>query len=226
MDDLSKYRNVKGKIWVNVASSTYILEDFVNLDNSVFLNTLGLYHRCKMIIPRKYWQRYEEFAQATKRAQLVRHDCRKPLFFPSGSVDHILCSHFLEHVFPVEMEAIIKDFHRVLKVGGTLEVLVPDLELLARRYVAKTGEGDAAAADDFIMGTLLSKHTRGSLIFRLLEFLGSFGLQHYWMYDRSSLAAKLKHVGFSLVETAETPSQQFRLGVEDGSLRLVFVKAS
>ena len=224
MRNLQDYRNAKGEIWLNVASSTYVLKDFVNLDNHVFLRTLSLYRRFNAIFPKKYRQRHEEFVAAQKSALLLRHDCRKPLFFPDNSVDHILCSHFLEHVFPDEMEAIIKDFYRVLKAGGTLHVVVPDLQLLAKRYLVKFEQGLPCAADEFVEGTILGTRTKGSFKFRLLEFLGGFGLQHYWMYDYASMAAKLKGVGFSISAANTTPSCQYRMDVDDGSVHVVAVK--
>lgn len=43
--------------------------------------------------------------------------------FPDGSVDEIYTSHFLEHMQdPVN---VLKDFTRVLKVGGKVKVIVP-----------------------------------------------------------------------------------------------------
>ncbi len=222
MHNLDFYRNSKGEIWLNVASSTGVLEEFVNLDNHIFLHTLYLYPRFKSIIPRKYWEHYDQFIQARNKALLIRHDCRKPLFFPDNSADHILCSHFLEHVFPDEMETIIKDFYRVLKVGGTLHVIVPDLQLLAKQYLLKSSQGEPCAADEFIKNSILSKNTRGSFKFRLLEFLGGFGLQHHWMYDYSSMATKLQNIGFSIMKANETPSKQYR--INDGSVHVVVVK--
>ena len=47
---------------------------------------------------------------------------------PIGPFDAVLCSHSLEHLYPHEVPIALSEFHRVLKPGGCVVVLVPDLE--------------------------------------------------------------------------------------------------
>src|SRR4051812_34753945 len=117
--NIDRCRNDQGKIWLNVASSIYVLDRFVNLDNHPFLRILRIYPLLKPFVGRKYGAIIDEYLAAKTKALLVRHDCRQPLTFPDGSVDHILCSHFLEHVYPKEAATILRDFYRVLTKGGT-----------------------------------------------------------------------------------------------------------
>jgi predicted SAM-dependent methyltransferase len=49
---------------------------------------------------------------------------------PSGSVDEIMAGHVLEHIPYPRSFAALGEWARVLKVGGTLKVGVPDLKLL------------------------------------------------------------------------------------------------
>lgn len=216
--NIEKFRNPENSIWLNVASSVHVLENFVNLDNHVFLRFTGLYPFLKRVVPGKYHSLFEAYAQARGKAILLKHDCRQTLPFPAESVDHLLCSHFLEHVFPAEMEVIIADFHRVLKSGATLHVIVPDLTLLVNQYLDNQQQGSAGAADKFVNDTLLSREQRGTLRYRFLEFIGGFGLQHYWMYDYASLTARLVKAGFELVDEKDSPSGSYRLN--DGSLHV------
>lgn len=222
MRDINFYRNSEGKIWLNVASSTQVLENYVNLDNHIFIHFLGIHRVFKNIVPKQYWDLIDKYREARQKALLIRHDCRKPLFFPDASVDHILCSHFLEHVFLVEMENIIRDFFRALKPNGTLHVIVPDIKAQAEQYLTDNGNGKPLSSDEFIRATLLSRESRGSLKYRLLEFGGAFGLQHRWMYDSLSMADKLRDAGFKILEDNETPSKRYRLN--DGSVHLVAFK--
>ena len=222
MRNIDYYRNSKGEIWLNVASSTYVLEDFVNLDNNIFLHFLRVFIRFKRILPQKYWETINLYCEAKNKALLIRRDCRKSLFFPDNCVDHILCSHFLEHVFPAEMEVIVNDFHRVMKPKATLHVIVPDLKAQAEQYLLNNRNGKPLSADEFIKETLLGRESRGSSKYRLLEFLGAFGLQHRWMYDRSSMRKKLQDVGFEILEKNETPSKGYI--VDDGSVHVVSCK--
>ncbi len=56
--------------------------------------------------------------------------------FESGSVDAIYASHVLEHLSYVdELLQALKEFRRVLKKDGLLQVSVPDFEVLCRIFL-------------------------------------------------------------------------------------------
>lgn len=65
-----------------------------------------------------------------------RWDARKPLPFTDGSVDMVYHSHLLEHLSADEGRRLIQDCFRVLKAGGILRVVVPDLAGIAEAYLA------------------------------------------------------------------------------------------
>jgi hypothetical protein len=109
---LDEMRNDRGEIWLNIASSHYAVANFVNLDNHISMLALD-YPILVHFMPRKYRQTLEAYRKARTEAPFARHDCRKRLPLPDSSVDHILCSHFLEHVYPNEAAAILEDFHRL-----------------------------------------------------------------------------------------------------------------
>lgn len=222
MLNIEKYRNLQQLICLNVASSIHVLDDFVNLDNHLFVRLAIIYPVLKKVIPTKYRPLIEAYVEAKKKNILIKHDCRKKLPFPAESVDHILCSHFLEHVFPAEAEEIVADFYRVLKKGATLHIVVPDLHLLVRKYLDNRAKNIADAADIFVNDTLLSRENRGSLKYRFLEFVGGYGLQHYWMYDHSSMVLRLEKAGFEVLVENNSPSKKFR--ENDGSLHVQVCK--
>ncbi len=62
---------------------------------------------------------------------MIRQGCRRRLRFRDGSVEHILCFYFHEHVYPNQVDAILTDFRRVLRLDGTLYVIVPAQALLS-----------------------------------------------------------------------------------------------
>ncbi|MFA7677402.1 MAG: methyltransferase domain-containing protein [Candidatus Omnitrophota bacterium] len=220
------YKNSEEKIWLNIASSHQVLENFVNIDNSLFLSASNLFRRfplSKKLLPGKHREIIELYNRAKKKAILLRCNCKNPLPFPDGSVDHILCSHFLEHVFLCEAKKIIRNFYRVLKPEATLHIIVPDLKLQAKEYLSKSDNGEGSAADKFVKMTLLSRESKPSLKYRILEFSGSFGLQHRWMYDYLSIKEKLQESGFVVFDGNSTPSSQYRLN--DGSVHVVARKA-
>lgn len=45
-----------------------------------------------------------------------------------GPFDSVYCCHALEHLYPHDVVTALKEFHRVLKDGGVVWVVVPNLE--------------------------------------------------------------------------------------------------
>lgn len=167
--------NETRRVLLNVASSTCILPGFINLDNSPFLHVARIYPIAKPFLNASRRGPLESFAKALRAGTVVVHDCRKPLPFRGATVGHVLCSHFLEHVYPDQAEAILRDFRRVLAPGGTVHLVMPDLAASVRRNL------DAGSADQLV-STLGMTHSRSpSLLLRILGALGWEGLQHRWM---------------------------------------------
>lgn len=208
-----------GRVYLNVASSTCMLKGFVNLDNHVLLPFLGKPRVLRGLLSPGHRAVLDSYESLIREHEFVRHDCRKPLPFGAETVDHILCSHFLEHIFPSEADAIITDFARVLKPGGTVHIIVPDILAMARKYVQSAGDSNPLAGDEFLKETILSRVDSGSVRFRILELLGSYGLTHKWMYDRYSIAHKVRRLGLVPLDGNDTPSKEFRLN--DGSVHVV-----
>ena len=59
---------------------------------------------------------------------------------PSQSVDVVYHSHLLEHLQQEEGEDLIQECFRVLKPGGILRIVVPDLERICRDYLSTLKE--------------------------------------------------------------------------------------
>jgi predicted SAM-dependent methyltransferase len=203
-------RNQHGQVWLNVASSLEVLPDYLNLDNSLYFRLEPLAPALRFVLNSERVRLIDRFLEAKRRAPVMLHDCRKPLPFPDGSVDHVLCSHFLEHVYPDEAERILADFFRVLRNEGTVHVIVPNLDHVVRSYVDGT-----RGADDVLEWTTLSSSRRPSFTFRLLEFLGYEGLKHRWMYDQTTIAERVTRAGFEAADLSAVPSRSIRS--EDGT---------
>lgn len=62
-------------------------------------------------------------------------DLRRPLPLPDNHFDLIYSEHFLEHIaYPEPVTSLVKECYRMLKVGGTFSVVVPDIVLVMRSY--------------------------------------------------------------------------------------------
>jgi len=101
----------------------------------------------------------------------------EPLPLGDASFDVVYHSHLLEHVPPDDAAEFLQECHRVLRPGGILRVVVPDLEGICRMYLQKLAEvtaGKAAAEADYdwMMLELMDQVTRqtsGGMMARLFS---------------------------------------------------------
>jgi predicted SAM-dependent methyltransferase len=61
-------------------------------------------------------------------------DTRKLTMIEDESVSEIYACHILEHVERNEVVTVLREWNRVLKVGGILRVAVPDFEAIVAEY--------------------------------------------------------------------------------------------
>jgi predicted SAM-dependent methyltransferase len=66
---------------------------------------------------------------------VTAHNLLRPLPFADDSFDVVYSSHVLEHFAKNEGERLVKECFRVLKPGGILRLVVPDLEQTCREYL-------------------------------------------------------------------------------------------
>ena len=55
--------------------------------------------------------------------------------FEDMSVDAVYTSHTLEHIFPDKLHFVLEEFYRVLRTGGKVRVVVPDIDKAISAYV-------------------------------------------------------------------------------------------
>lgn len=118
------------------------------------------------------------------------HDLRKPLPYPADSVDIIYTSHTLEHLSREDGRLLLESCNQVLKPGGVLRIVVPDLAEYVRRY--QQGE---IMAEDFIedLGVLYGVGGKKGLKRLLAPFIE---FPHRCMYDTPGLVRILRGIGF------------------------------
>jgi SAM-dependent methyltransferase len=149
---------------------------------------------------------------------IIRWDLRKGIPFGENSFDVVYHSHFLEHIDLRFAPGLLKECHRVLKPGGVLRVVLPDLEFLVKQYQAAIQAMDAdrpgalkfhrqSVADLF--DQMVRRETTGTreqkrwVKWIEQKFRGGAadtGELHRWMYDRHSLGQLLSQTGFRNVQ--------------------------
>lgn len=65
------------------------------------------------------------------------HDCRNPLPLADGTVRHVHCEHFLEHLEQPAAAALLRECWRVLEPGGSIRIIVPDGEKHRRAFLRR-----------------------------------------------------------------------------------------
>ena len=79
------------------------------------------------------WKNYDQ----TKTSQYVQYiNLLKPLPFPSDSADCIYTSQFIEHLQPHQAFVFLSECYRVLRPGGILRTVTPNLEELIHTYLS------------------------------------------------------------------------------------------
>lgn len=87
----------------------------------------------------------------SRSGDVIQHDLMRGLPFDDNSFDGVYHSHVLEHLEPEQGSALLREGQRVLKPGGVLRVVVPDLEGIVREYLRaldRANAGEPQAQDD------------------------------------------------------------------------------
>ena len=169
------------------------------------------------------------------------HDVRKPLPWSDGAFEAVYASHLLEHLYLSEGRALLRECYRVLRPGGVIRIVVPDLEAAVLDYVERRPHPDTPR-DPILNGTrgdelnarlLLHEPfpVPGGLVMRTFRLHNAFH-QHKWMYDHESLGAHLTLAGFREVarrgflesRIPEIAEVEARARVENGGLAVEGVK--
>lgn len=175
---------MKEEVRINLGSGPDGIKGWINYDWGLlpFFAKFPLIRRVLVlsgILDKSYERKWEG---------VVLHDLRKGIPERDNSVDWVYSSNFLEHLEKYETEVLLKECLRVLKIGGRIRLVVPDIRKVISNF-AKTGDADVFCREfygfdkDKKMGVSKSA-IRG----------------HQWMYDFESLKGLLKKVGFSMVE--------------------------
>lgn len=104
---------------------------------------------------------------------ILPFDIRKGLPFGDGAFELVYHSHLLEHLDRSSAPGFMKECFRVLKPGGILRVVVPDLEQICRLYLLaldKVKRGDAEGEGKYewmtleLMDQLVREYSGGGML--------------------------------------------------------------
>jgi SAM-dependent methyltransferase len=174
MSDGSK----SGEIKINIGCGLSGIPGWHNLDNSPTI-TLSRIPLLRSVLKTPAWPR-----------DVRRYDVRKGLPFADGSARFIYSSHTFEHFTYEASLAIARDCRRALAPGGIMRIVVPDLGLIVRDYLA---DEKPLAAQTFL--------SRLSLNHSLQDFVHP-GSNHSQMFDARALVHMVRSAGFENIEVS------------------------
>lgn len=106
---------------------------------------------------------------------VIAHDLTQGIPFEDHSFDFVYHSHILEHFDRMTGRFFLEECYRVLKPGGMIRVVVPDLERIAASYLqelsdAKKGDKGAAERYQWAVIELLDQLVREQSGGEMLQF--------------------------------------------------------
>lgn len=124
-------------------------------------------------------------------------DARQMHTLEIGQFDAIYCSHNLEHYYRHDVKTVLSGFLHVLKPGGFVYALVPDLIELMRQTVQNNLDIDdviyhSQAGPIMVVDVLYGYSVE-------IERRGVDFFAHKTGYSKKSLSAAMKRAGFSVV---------------------------
>ena len=161
----------------------------------------------------KYYLSNERYKKLTKMPKnLLSYNLANGIPFNNDEIDVVYHSHFLEHLERKDAIEFLRENKRVLKKGGVLRVVVPDMELLCNEYLLSIKqceiEADIKGHEEYIsniieqcvrqtpFGASKQGKIKSSIEYFILGNANKRGETHKWMYDRFSLKNILQELGF------------------------------
>jgi predicted SAM-dependent methyltransferase len=114
-------------------------------------------------------------------------DCSRPLPFREDSFNGVFCEHVIEHFSLEDGERIAREIYRVLQPRGCFRVIVPDAELILRRYFDCPDEMIARRA------------AHGATAMEVVNLYFRQRYEHQFLYDWVTMQAMLCRAGFQRV---------------------------
>jgi SAM-dependent methyltransferase len=196
---------------INLGSSLIVTGDWLNIDGSLsafFANwpipVLRLIYRLASM---RGQYSEAEYLRIMKQHRFLHHNLEYGIPLPTNCADYVYSSHFLEHLSKVHGEHLIHEAGRILKPGGKIRIVVPDLAQTMADY--QVGNKTAALES----------------LFSLTD--AGYFARHRYMYDFEMLRDLLSRAEFVAIrQCAIYEGQVPDIAILDNRPASLFVEAS
>ncbi|MDH7506888.1 MAG: hypothetical protein QHH15_03770 [Candidatus Thermoplasmatota archaeon] len=123
------------------------------------------------------------FSKTKKQTLIINYDMTKEFPIEPDSINYIYASHFIEHLSFIQGINFLKNCYKVMKKGGLIRLVFPDLELWIKKYY----ENESSFFNKYYEFTkninkLPELKTKGEI------FMSQFYCwNHKWCYDFDSI---------------------------------------
>lgn len=182
---------VYSAVCVNVGCGQTPTSGWRNFDNSPSVR-LARWPLVAMVLDRLRLLNREqrEYIRYLRSMRIEYADASRRIPIADGSADLVYSSHMLEHLDRTDASAFLREVYRILRPGGQVRLVVPDLTSYVGRYL------ESRDADAFMESTLLCELRPRGLGQKLRALL--VGRRHHqWLYDGASLCRLLQDHGFA-----------------------------
>ena len=109
---------------------------------------------------------YNSSTKAVKESDLLKH-----LPFSEETAQLIYASHFFEHIPYAKVNGFLREIFRILKPGGVVRLVLPDLEEMASSYLTFRKKGDHEKANFLILEIIdqCVRNTNGGELVRFYQ---------------------------------------------------------
>ena len=117
----------------------------------------------------------------------------RQLPFHDGEFEEVYSRFFLEHLPRADAKKALAEMFRVLKKGGTLEIIVPNIAYFCKLFVEEKGQ------------------KKGWALNKIYGFENYPEDHHYFGYDYTILEQFLKEIGFDGIEKLNSEEQYLQV---------------
>jgi ubiquinone/menaquinone biosynthesis C-methylase UbiE len=119
------------------------------------------------------------------------HDLTKKFPWDTESAQYVYSSHTLEHMSKSDGRYFLEESYRILKKGGILRIVIPNLHHIIEEYLSGN-----ISADNFVIELdVLYTESESYLKNKLAPF---FQYPHKCMYDTKTMLRILEEIGFTV----------------------------